>query len=130
MSSSVGLMIGLSLSDRNIRRLLDAVRGAPIDTQHFALLKRPQWEVPEPSELDHINERALQYFERFAISGVKRAPGEKGPDWRYEIKGILEEVQTKSREQEEQVLQELGIQPIWYEDHSEIPDRIGEILGG
>ena len=46
MSSTVGVMIGLSLSDRNMRRLLDAIRSAPIKTTHFALLKRPQWRVP------------------------------------------------------------------------------------
>ena len=43
ISSRIGLRIGLSLSDRNMRRLFDAARSTPIETHNFALLKRPQW---------------------------------------------------------------------------------------
>ena len=130
MSSSVGLMIGLSLSDRNMRRLFDAVRNAPIETRHFALLKRPQWQAPRVGELDRIHERAKDYYEKFERSGVKRSPGEKGLNWRSEITGILEEVQNKGIEQEQQVLRELGIEPIWYDKHPEIADRLSEIYQG
>jgi len=127
MSSSVGLMIGLSLSDRNMRRLFDAVRSTPIATQHFALLQRPQWNVPDDTELDRIHKNAKDYLEKFERSGVKRSPGEKGPNWRHEIAGILQEVQSRGTEQEEQVLFELGIEPIWYDKHSEIPGKLRKI---
>lgn len=128
MSSSTGLMIGLSLSDRNMRRLFDAVKSAPLKTQHYALLPRPKWKTPEDRELDKINETAMDYLHKFQRSGIKREPGGKGPNWRSEIKGILSALQSKGVEQEEQVLAELGIQPIWFDDYSEIPDILARIM--
>jgi hypothetical protein len=127
MSSTVGLMIGLSLSDRNMRRLLDAIRNAPLETNHFALLKRPQWRAPSSDELDRIHQKAQKYHERFEQSGVKLAPGTKGPNWRDEISGILQEVQNRASEQEMRVLKEFGIKPIWFHDYSEIPEKLRAI---
>jgi hypothetical protein len=127
MSSSVGLMIGLSLSDRNMRRLFDAVRSMPIETWNFALLKRPRWQVPCKSELDGIHKHAQDYYNRFERSGVKLEPSEKGSNWRDEITGILREVQNRGIEQEQQVLRELGIEPIWYDEYSEIPAKLRQI---
>jgi SIR2-like protein len=127
MSSTVGLMIGLSLSDRNMRRLLDAIRNTPIETTHFALLKKPHWRPPSPDELDRINEKAQNYHERFENSGVKLAPGIKGPNWRDEISGILREVQHRASEQEMVVLQEFGIKPIWFDSYSDIPEQLRAI---
>jgi hypothetical protein len=120
-------MIGLSLSDRSMRRLLDAIRNAPIEATHFALLKRPKWRVPSSDELDRIHDKAQDYYDRFARSGVKRSPGTKGPNWRDEISGILREVQNKASEQETVVLKELGIKPIWFDDYSDIPEKLREI---
>ena len=40
MTRSVGLMIGLSLADRNMRRLLDATTRAPMPGGNYALLQR------------------------------------------------------------------------------------------
>ena len=130
MSSSVGLMIGLSLSDRNMRRLFDAVRRSPIETSHFAILKRREWKVPSGEELSKINEQAILYAEKFARSGIKGGGGgmKKGLNWEYEIKGILKEVQLKSDEQETLVLNELGIEPIWVDEYEEIPDTVAQIM--
>ena len=127
MSSTVGLMIGLSLSDRNMRRLLDAIRNAPIKTTHFALLKRPQWRAPSSEELDRIHAKAQDYYDRFERSGIKRAPGTKGPNWRIEISGILREVENRASEQQTSILNELGIKPIWFDEYSDIPQILHEI---
>lgn len=127
MSSTVGLMIGLSLSDRNMRRLLDAIRNAPIKTTHFALLKRLQWRAPSSEELDRIHAKAQEYYDRFARSGIKHAPGRKGLNWRDEISGILQEVQNRASEQQTRVLNELGIEPIWFDEYSDIPEKLREI---
>jgi hypothetical protein len=127
MSSTVGLMVGLSLSDRNMRRLLDAIRSAPIRTAHFALLKKSQWRRLSVEELDRIHEKAQDYYDIFERSGVKRPPGTKGPNWRDEIAGILHEVQNRASEQQTKVLNEFGIMPIWFEDYSEIYQILNRI---
>lgn len=127
MSRLVGLMVGLSLSDRNMRRLLDAITGLPYRPINYILLKRFQWTEPTNAELDEIHERAIEYREKFERSGVKGV-GTKGIDRRDEIRGILREVVTLATSQQTFVLNQLGIRPIWYEEHAEIPDLINQIL--
>ena len=56
------------------------------------------------------------------------ASGIKGPRYQYEISGIIQEVKMLDLEQQENVLRDLGVIPIWFEHFDEIPDIINEIL--
>lgn len=154
MARSVGLMVGLSMSDRNMRRLLDAIAKAPIGTRNYALLQRREWSPASYEEIDEIQEKALEYFDRFERSGVKsdsrarnkvlaRTPGTKSASplpkigagvkgearYRREIRGILGEIERFDTEEQEFVLDQLGITPIWYQDHAEIPRIVEKIIG-
>ena len=152
MSGSVGLMIGLSLADRNMRRLLDAVQHAPIEAENYALLQKPRWETPRDEVLDEIHRTAIRYFDRFEKSGVKLdarsretvlrpgvkssgpfeseiGAGVKGPRYQFEIRGILENVRRFDEAEQNYVLEQLGVCPIWYDSHEEIPEIIGKLVG-
>ena len=154
MSHSVGLMIGLSLSDRNMRRLLDAVRKSPIHSNNFALLKEPDMQSPELAVLKEIHGKAIEYFKEFQRSGIKSLQHPGGPilyrmsgvttgypniksSWkakgvpRYlnEIAGIIEQAQLIAKDQQEYVLKELGITPIWFQEYTDIPVVLAEIFG-
>ena len=76
MSGSVGLMVGLSLSDRNLRRLLHVVQRASLHSEHYALLRKPQWTRPNEDELDQMHQNAIGYLNKFRQSGVKKDEGE------------------------------------------------------
>lgn len=155
MSNSVGIMVGLSLSDRNMRRLLDAVRNAPINSVNFALLKMPDETPPDDSVIEGIHQNAKLLYEKFGGSGIKSddieyssiffqrpgiksdAPsikssrmGEKGPLYRQQISGIIEAVKQLDREQQEYVLKQLRITPIWFQEYSEIPFILRRMLLG
>ena len=132
MSSSIGLMIGLSLSDRNMRRLLDAVSRTPIRTRNYAFLQEPKWLRPDVSELSAIDRKAREYINRFESSGVKwrqqeHPPGMKGSGWQDQIIGILDEVRRVDVVKQTSILEELGIRPIWYKEHEEIPAILNSI---
>lgn len=152
MTNSVGLMIGLSLSDRNMRRLLDAVRNAPINNSNFALLKKPDANPPEDEIIDRIHERAKKYLNMFPGSTVKSeldasrnvfrrradvksemplffsSRAVKGPQYRSEIAGIMEQMNLLELEQQEYVLNQLGILPVWFNSYEDIPGIIEELL--
>lgn len=120
LSASVGLMVGLSLSDRNMRRLLDAVRVTPLRQKQFAILREPGWEQPKVGELEEIHEKALSYAERFARSGAKKSE----PGRSEEMLKIFQELDHYEKHNYNKLLSELGITPIWYADHQEV----GQIL--
>lgn len=151
MSNSVGLMVGLSLSDRNMRRILDAIRNSPIQSTNFALLKEPDTSRPEEEVLDKIHHKAIDYLHDFENSGIKSdqenlesvlfpRPGVKSdslvvrggikgePIYRSQIAGIIEQVKLVETELQEFVLGELGITPIWFQDYAQIPGIIEEII--
>ncbi len=153
MTNTVGLMIGLSIADRNMRRLLDAVQNTPINSVTYALLKIPDKIPPEINVLDEIHEKAKNYLDRFLASGIKSEQygsesiffnrpgiksagpnlkssqaGSKGPRYRHEIAGIIEEVKKLEQEQQNFVLEQLGIRPIWFENFSDISEILKKII--
>jgi hypothetical protein len=116
LTSSTCLMVGLSLNDRNLRRLLELLRRLPLRRTHYAILK--QKSDPDISALDiqQIENRAAEYRDRLMHSGIK-APERLAS----EIKSIIGDVHTVDVEQQAVMLRELGIQPIWCKEYSEVP---------
>lgn len=125
LGNSVGLMIGLSLADRNIRRLLDAIRNSPLPCQNFILLKEPEQLVLSESDIEDIDERAQVYLVRFMQSG-----GGRKTDLmvRNELQNIINEIYLVDKLETEKVLEELRVKPIWYKSHNEIPDLLNQII--
>jgi hypothetical protein len=123
MSSTVGLMVGLSLTDSNMRRLLNALKTTPMRKRSFALLKKPSWATPRADELDAIHEKARQYAERFDRSGVK-ADFSRNP----EMLQIIDAVNQSEQAIHGRMLDELGITPIWFESFEDVPCILNSIL--
>jgi hypothetical protein len=155
LSSSVGLMIGLSLGDRNMRRLLDAISRAPVGSCNYAIISKPKWTPASDGDLDKIHRTAIKYLARFEKGSVKRnyivkkdaalyqrlgvtsstpfwSRGEtkEEPIYRSEIRGILGEVERFDAQEQEFVLRQLGVRPILIEKHTEIPEILRSITEG
>ncbi len=145
------LMIGLSMVDRNMRRILDAVASAPVASRNYAILLRPEFSSPGDDQLDLIHEKAKEYFSMFEQSGVKSAQGPEdimrpapniksdqpvftplagikgGPRYRFEIGGIMEQVHALDIGLQEYIFEKLGVTPLWIDDFDEIPRILQEI---
>jgi hypothetical protein len=64
-------MIGLSLSDRNIRRLLDALSRSPLKPKIYALLMTPSLTEVSDADADGIHGKAIEIRGKFDRSGIK-----------------------------------------------------------
>ena len=66
LSTSTGLMIGLSLTDKNMRRILDAVQKTPRQNSNYIILKEPE-PIPlteNSEEIKKIDDKARSYMEK------------------------------------------------------------------
>ncbi len=123
LSSSVGLFVGISLSDRNIRRLLDALQKAPLQSENYIILQRPQWAVPDSDDLLNIHKKAIAYLEDESLAD-EFTGARKGPSWQSEISSLISSLETLDAGYQEEVLKDLGIQPIWYDEHAQVAEII------
>jgi SIR2-like domain len=123
MSNSVGLMVGLSLTDPNMRRLLNALKITPLRKPNFALLKKPQWPLPKGSELKAIHQSAGQYQQKLQGSGIKAKMSRN-----EEMLKIIEIVNQNDHTFHAKMLEELGINPIWFEEYDQLPGILDSIV--
>src|SRR5262249_9498146 len=111
LSQSVGLMIGLSLTDRNLRRILDNLRAMPSRTQSYALLRRPSpWKVEDhdvDSILANMKDRVHTGFEigydAQALAALER------PEIRKAIMRMISDLDALDTRRAETTLSELGV---------------------
>jgi hypothetical protein len=124
-SASTGLMIGMSMTDRNLRRLLHALKRTQLSERQYVILKQPQAPNIKRGEIGDIHARAITYAHRFAHSGIKKGgrPAAKA------IRAIVEELLRQEQTMATKSFDSLGVTPLWVRDHSEIP-VIVEAVGG
>jgi hypothetical protein len=120
---SAVLMIGLSLTDWNLRRILDNLRSLPRRSRSFALLKKPKpWDVRD-LDVDKI----IRAMKRDARSRPDKHWAEerlkvlRRPTTPSRIRNIIRAVETLDFNLQEAILADLGITVIWYKDHDDIP---------
>jgi hypothetical protein len=126
-TSQTGLMIGLSLSDRNIRRILDSIRNQPVPNNNYILMRKPKFKMIEPGspELNHIREKAEEYLQKFAMSRMKMP--DKEP---YQIQYILENIYRYEEDEFEKGFENLGLKLITFDEFEEIPEILANISNG
>jgi hypothetical protein len=127
LTSATGLMIGLSLADRNTRRILDSIRQQPVPRDNFILMQKPRFamiEDPSP-ELAHIRAKAEEYLGRFPASRVKM-PG-KEP---RQIQALLRSIYQYEEEEFAKGFETLGLGLITFDEFAEIPQALATIAGG
>ncbi|SPU51037.1 SIR2 family protein [Bordetella trematum] len=94
------LMIGLSLTDPNLRRLLEISTKSVDKPRHFAFMKRTGYDE----------------FANKGANPVLKAPAQ-----------MVRKFLDRHHNLNEEVLRELGVTIIWYESHDEIPGIIKRI---
>lgn len=103
--------VGLSMSDPNLRRLLDVAHrmNCTDENPHFAFLKRTKLEDYCVSSVD----KTCKY-----VHVSKSLIDEKKQKEIYDLNyGVIENI-----------FRELGVQVIWYEKHDDLPELLAEVF--
>lgn len=100
LKESTCVMIGLSMSDPNLRRLLEIASRSIEKPKHYAFLKRIS-------------------IEEFATDNSKKLVNAP--------QGTIKTFLDRHHSLNEEVLKELGVNTIWYESYEDIPKIINEI---
>lgn len=112
------LFVGLSMSDPNLRRLLDAAFNA-VHPPHYQIQKRHS--VPEREQLavlQQLQNAADKWKEKYK-RGIDRAP--------QDIFGILQDTVKQVDEFDSQLFSKMGVNTIWVDDYAQIPAILDDI---
>lgn len=115
-SSSVGLITGMSMTDRNLRRLLHALKNTNLLDNVYLIMKEPQAPVMSPCDTEAIHQKAKHYASRFSRSGVSRAT-----EVDEKLKVMLGTLFLQEKDIVERALIALGIKIIWVSSHEQVP---------
>ena len=127
LMSTTGLMIGMSLSNRNTRRILDSIRSQPLLRENFILMRNPHFTMlnDRSPELNQIRQKAEEYRTRFPQSRMKM-PG-KEPS---QIQELLAKIYQYEKSEFEKGFETLGLHLITFDEFDEIPVVLKKITGG
>jgi hypothetical protein len=127
LTSTTGLMIGMSLSDRNTRRILDSIRSQPLPRENFILMRKPHFApINDPSpELNQIRQKAEEYRSRFPQSDMKIP--DKEP---RQIQQLLEKIYQYENSEFEKGFENIGLHLITFDDYDEIQLVLKNIAEG
>ncbi len=130
LSGTTGLMIGLSLTDRNMRRLLDALAKTPVPKDNYILLQRPKFDPPKDYDFKEISEIAEGYSKKLKDRQIDLGQESKAKFENFcsKIGDTLKKVQQVDKQWQDKVLSSLDIIPIWYDKHDEIQEFIESIM--
>lgn len=122
LTQGTGLMIGLSFSDRNLRRLIDLIANIPLHTNNYIFLKKNT--MPEFTEADsqEIKKKADAILDKMRKAAVK-------VDYVvYEnCQMILTELFRMDEIITHRVFEEMHIKPIWFTEYPEISEFVRKI---
>jgi SIR2-like domain len=107
------LFVGLSMSDPNLRRLLDASHAPNSGTNHFVIRKEYSL-TPEERVRAHeaiVNKARIQAV-KLGVEGVETTA--------YALDHALENMLRQAREYETELLHDMGVETIWFQDFDKV----------
>jgi hypothetical protein len=118
--SSVNIMIGLSLTDRNLRRILDITSQQGFNSLTYIFLKRPGNITFSKEEIAQIDLEARELLDKWFLGGgIKPKSGMP-----VEVEQILNGIMQNDLVINNMVLKQMKVTPIWVDDFREISDYL------
>jgi hypothetical protein len=115
------LFVGLSMSDPNLRRLLDAAC-SPGEPAHYLILKKH--DVPQAEQLivlQHLQLEASKWKAKYGRGVDKPAS---------DLFGVLQHTVEQVDRFDSELFAKMGVNTIWVDDFSRLPELLDEIRAG
>lgn len=122
LRNKTGLFIGLSMSDANLRRLLDATADGR-KSRHFVIRKRFTLSGAQRQEAAHrIHERAMTGLD----------PSERGQMMKDapQLEHAIDQMLAEAQRIDTTLLEEMGVATIWVDEFAEIEQVLQQIPSG
>jgi len=115
------LFVGLSMSDPNLRRLLDAslTKGEP---PHYQLQRKHQVPEEERQAVLQELERSAQEWRRLFRGSIDKQPNQ--------LFDVLRMTLTQADSFDTQLFRKMGVNTIWLDSYDQIPQALREITKG
>jgi hypothetical protein len=129
-ADSVGMTIGLSMTDPNMRRILDISAKSATRPEIYALIPRPEAVPPNDQQVDAVVEATNRLLRRghpwLGNSVDKEVPRSKRIVQR--AKNVWKQLDDMGLARQVKVMSELGIYPVWcnHDEVAAIVDRISQ----
>jgi hypothetical protein len=115
LTQGTGLMIGLSFSDRNLRRLIDLIANIPLHTNNYIFLKKNSMPQFTRQDSEEIKKKADSIVHKMMRAGIKM------DNKAYtNSQSILSELFKMDEEITCRVFDQMRIKPIWYSEYGEV----------
>jgi hypothetical protein len=122
LTQGTGLMIGLSFSDRNLRRLIDLIANIPLHTNNYIFLKRNSMPDFTPEDSEEIKAKADSIADKMMRAGIKMNLSVYNNS-----KDILSELFQKDEFITYRVFESMKIKPIWFSEYGEVASFVRSI---
>ncbi len=109
------LFIGLSMTDPNIRRLLDAAVASSEEPVHFQL--RRDYRAPDGPEAEGLLEQMREDIRR-RMTESERLGIEKTPE---QLDDVITDMHKLAHRYDRELFKDLGVRTIWYDEHADVP---------
>ena len=127
ISDSVGLAVGLSMTDPNLRRLLDIGAQSSATPEIYSLLPKPPAHPVTDAQMTAILDHTAALVERNAhMFGRAYVPFTPPNDFAERCQKTWDRIDRLAVSRQVKLMSELGVQPVWCE-HEEIPDLFDSI---
>ena len=123
MAEYVGLSVGLSLDDPNMRRLLAAASQTPRPPRVYALLVKPKKPSLGKRDQEAIHRGAKTHLERF----TKNSRLKNRKNRFAQVQAIVNAVHVRNEQMQVATLHSLGVTPIWVDSVRDVPRRLKNI---
>ena len=128
LRNSTVLFIGLSMTDPNLRRLIDATHAGSRGIRHFAIRREYHLEQKEWQEaVAEVRRRAETALKKMHIKLDERPKFESGP---VDVEPALHKMLKQAHTYDRRLFKDMGVGVVWLNSFDDLPELLEAVSSG